>query len=374
MENTNNKMIKVLHYAPGFNSGGIESRLLDWYRNIDKTKIKFYLLKLNQIDDSDNLNEFQKMGGEYYNLPSLKMGSVIEYIKKLTLFFKENKFDVVHVHDLSTGIFVLYAAKKAGISCRILHSRTTDYLPNEKNVSIKKLLKSLTPSLATDYFACSYEAGVWGVGEKKASLVKVIKNGIQTDRFHFSEDKRNSIRSELKIDNKFVIGTIGRLSPQKNLMFLLDVFNQLQHQHSNAVLVIVGEGSMRSEIENKVRMYGLNDKVLLLGERSNVWDYYISFDVFVGTSYYEGFGTTAIESQAAGTPTVLSTGFPEVVCISNYITRLSLDLSMDSWVHTILNYKGIRFNNESIELVEQHGYSAYSVAKELELFYIKHIR
>lgn len=213
-----------------------------------------------------------------------------------------------------------------------------------------------------------------GVGEKKASLVKVIKNGIQTDRFHFSEDKRNSIRSELKIDNKFVIGTIGRLSPQKNLMFLLDVFNQLQHQHSNAVLVIVGEGSMRSEIENKVRMYGLNDKVLLLGERSNVWDYYISFDVFVGTSYYEGFGTTAIESQAAGTPTVLSTGFPEVVCISNYITRLSLDLSMDSWVHTILNYKGIRFNNESIELVEQHGYSAYSVAKELELFYIKHIR
>ncbi|MFC3748203.1 glycosyltransferase [Paenibacillus sp. GCM10012306] len=370
MGENESEMIRVLHYAPGFNSGGIESRLLDWYRNIDRTKIKFSLLKLNQIDDSNSLTEFRQMGGEYYNLPPMNINNIIEYVKKLSRFFKDNKFDIIHVHDLSTGIFVLYAAKRAGIKCRILHSRTTDYLPNEKNLLIKKVLKSVTPLFATDYFACSYEAGVWGIGERKADLVKVVKNGIQIDKFHFSANQRNNIRSILKVENKFVIGAIGRLSPQKNLMFLLDIFNELQHKHDDAVLLLIGEGSMRSEIEKKIKDYRLQDKVFLLGEQRDVWNYYMAFDVFVGTSYYEGFGTTAIESQAVGTPTVLSTGFPGIVCISDYVSRLDINSNKEIWIDTIVNYKDVRFSNESIELVERHGYSAYSVAKDLELYYM----
>lgn len=366
--------IKVLHYAPGFNSGGIESRLLDWYRNIDRTKIKFYLLKLNQNDNSYNINQFKDMGGEVFNLPPFRIDNVISFEKVLKQLFREYKFDVVHVHDLSSGIFVLSAAKKAGVKCRILHSRTTDYLPGEKNVLVKKILKSMTPIFATDYFACSNEAGLWGMGKKRASLLKVIKNGIQTERFKFSESRRNYIRSQLKIKEKFVIGTISRLSAQKNILFLIEIFKQLQNILNDSILVLVGEGGMRNDIEQKIKKEGLEGKVILVGEQSNVWDYYMAFDVFVGTSYYEGFGTTAIESQATGTPTVLSTGFPEVVCISDYVTRINLDSGIDKWVEAILNYKGMRFNAEGIQLVEKAGYSAQLVAKYLEYFYITKVQ
>lgn len=369
MIDKDSRKIRVLHYAPGFNSGGIESRLLDWYRNIDRKKIEFNLLKLNSIDDTYNLREFKQLGGQTYNLPTFEIRNSFEYFKKLNLFFKENQFDVVHVHDLSTGVFVLLAAKKAGIKCRILHSRTTAYLPNEKNEIIKKVLKPLTRVFATDYFACSYEAGVWAFGKKRANLVKIINNGIQTERFEFSQMIRKKIQSELGIENKFVVGSIGRLSAQKNILFLVDIFTEILYRNKNAVLVIVGEGSMRLEIEKKITGYGIEDSVFLVGEKSNVWEYYMAFDVFVGTSYFEGFGTTAIESQATGTPTVLSTGFPAVVCISDFATRIDLDAGIDKWVDAIIAFKENRFNSNAISIVENSGYSAKNVSKYLESFY-----
>ncbi|HOO07067.1 MAG TPA: glycosyltransferase [Ruminococcus sp.] len=362
-------MIKVLHYAPGFRSGGIESRLLDWYRNIDRSKIQFVLIKLNNEDDTENMREFLRLGGKHYNLPSFTLKNYIAFSKGIKKIIKEEKIDVVHVHDVNSGYFVLKIAKALGVKCRILHSRTTEYLPNEKNLWIKKILKGKSYKYANHYFACSYEAGIWGIGEERKDEVIVIKNGIQTNYYQYDENIRHKIRRELNVENKKVIGSIGRLSPQKNIPYLLNIFNLLSQKHDDYVLVLVGEGN-RKPIIDFIKEHGLEDKVILTGERKNVWDYYMAFDIFVGTSLYEGFGTTAIESQATGLPTILSTGFPEVVVLSNLTNRLSFD-DANQWVSLIEAKIGKRNYHQGMESVISSGYSAESVAKYLQDFYEK---
>ncbi|MGL6107384.1 glycosyltransferase [Romboutsia sp.] len=362
--------IKVLHYTPGFLSGGIESRLLDWYRNIDRSNIQFCLVKLNNIDDTHNISEFKRLGGEVYNFPSLNLKNSFKYIKELTKLFKNNKFDVVHVHDVNSGIFVLIIAKISKIKLRILHSRTTDYLPNEKNLLIKKSLKKLGPIFSNKFFACSDEAGIWLFGDKKSKDVKVIKNGIQIEKFIFDEEKRNSIRQELGIKDKKVVGTISRLSPQKNINFLLKVFSKIYEKDNNTVLLIVGEGQMKQELIEKAKYLSLENQIIFLGEKNDVWNYYMAFDLFISTSLYEGFGTTAIESQATGTPTLLSTGFPNVVCVTNIVERINLDDSIEKWAERSIKLMKVRGKKTITNEIIEAGYSAEQVAKNLECIYL----
>ena len=366
-------MIKILQFAPGFLSGGIESRMLDWYRNINREEIQFILVKLNEIDDTPNITEFVELGGKFYDLPPFGIKSSIRFEKQIIRIIKDEKIDLVHVHDPNTGFFALKAAKKCGIKCRIFHSRTTAFLPNEKNVFIKKIIMKQTPKYATDYFACSYEAGKWGCGKVHKDEVVVVKNGIQDELFVFDNSKREKIRKKLNIDQKKVIGTIGRLSPQKNLPFLLDIMSELIKKDKDYVLLLVGDGD-KSIIESYYKEYkNLSSNIIMVGAKKNVWDYYMAMDVFCGTSLYEGFGTTAIESQASGLPTLVSTGFPEVVEITKFIKRLDTK-DVHKWIKEIEASIGKRYSEEGINEVINNGYSARMVAKKLEEFYIKHAR
>lgn len=363
--------IKVLHYVPGFKDGGIESRLLDWYSNIDKQKIEFIVIKLNNIDDSDKIKKFVELGGKYYNLPPFRPKNFIKYIKMLKSILKKEKPDVLHVHSLSTGIFPLFYGKKYNIQKRILHSRTNSYLPNEKNKLFKKILKSITPLYATDFFACSIEAGIWGIGKKYKDRINVINNGISLEKYIYRDDIRKSIRKEYNIkDEEILIGTVGRLSPQKNLFFLLEIFEKISKKNKLYKLMIVGDGSLKKELIEKAKELKIENKIMFIGAKNDVWNYYMCFDAFLGTSFYEGFGTTAIEAQASGLNTFLSEGFPEVVKVTDHAYRFPLSISANEWAEQIQNIKvRKRKKTDTIE-IENAGYSANSVAKKLERIYI----
>ena len=366
-------MIKILHYVPGFRNGGIESRLLDWYRNSDRTKIQYVLVKLNNIDDTENMKEFVELGGQYYNLPPVTASNLLRLSARIRQILISEKIDVVHVHSLSTGIFVLREAKRLGIKCRILHSRTTDYLPNEKNLAIKNALRYITPHYANHFFACSYEAGLWGCGKKHKNDIVVIKNGIQVEKFVFNKDIRNTIRQKLALQDKIVIGTIGRISPQKNIPFLLKIFSKLSKKSKKYVLLIVGDGN-RDIVYDYYTNKKLPDNVIMVGNKKNVWDYYMAFDVFCSCSLYEGFGTTAIEAQATGIPTILSDKFPEVVKLTDFVCRLGIeDNNLDEWVNSVEMFAGQRYPDKGMSAVIENGYSASGVASELQKFYLSNI-
>lgn len=117
-----------------------------------------------------------------------------------------------------------------------------------------------------------------------------LENAICLDGFSFNEAVRKSMREKYGAENNLIIGTVGRLSYQKNQNLLLRIFRQVANQHPNAMLWIVGDGEDRSSLEQQVKDLQLSDKVRFFGSRSNVADFLMAFDVFVLTSRWEGWG------------------------------------------------------------------------------------
>ena len=132
------------------------------------------------------------------------------------------------------------------------------------------------------------------------------------------------------------------------------------------MFLIVGDGNKDIIFNNPV-YNELKDSIVLVGSKKDVHNYYFAMDVFTSSSLYEGFGTTAIESQATGLPTLLSKGFPEVVAVSDLCRRL--DFNKQEWIDAFISFKGVRKPEEGMKEVINHGYDAKKVAKYLETIY-----
>lgn len=367
------KPIKVLHYIPGFDLGGIESRLLDWYKNIDRSKIQFDVLILTDLDN-ELVRKIELLGGNVYKINSFSPKTVITFRRDVKNFFKKNHdYSVIHCHSLTTGYFILKEAKKYGISSRIIHSRTTSFNNDEKHPFVKNLMKNKTPLFATDYFACSIEAGEWAFSNKllRSRKFEVINNGIEAQKFVFNLEKRKELRKSLKLEDKFVIGNVARFSPPKNHEFILKVFSEVLKQNKNSELIFIGEGPTENKIKQMAKEMDILDNVLFLGRQNNVEDYMQCMDVFLFPSYFEGFGTVAVEAQAAGLPCVVSEGVPKSVDITNLIEHLPLATGPVKWANQILQYKECYERKNMYTEITKAGFNVETTAKWLEKFYLK---
>jgi glycosyltransferase involved in cell wall biosynthesis len=360
---------KILHYIPGFNFGGIESRLLDWYRNIDRTKISFDVIRLNS-SVNQNTEEFLNLGGIFFSLKKLNFYTFFSFIFSVIRIIKKGNYNVLHVHNVHSGFFVLLIGRIFGIKTRIIHSRTTNFLPNENNLVMKKLLMKITPLFATDYFSCSINSAKWAYNNVNFRKNIIIKNGIDTINFLYDESKAQKKKSELKLSNFKIIGTVGRLSPQKNYEFLLYLFSKIDNDLNIHRLLIVGSGSDKAKILNTASKLGIKDKIILIDNVKDVWNYYMIMDVFIGTSFYEGFGTTAIEAQCSGTPTVISTGFPREVVLSKKLVRLSLKDDLNNWINAVNKMLLEKKDTKGPTIIKNNGYEAKDIADYLQNFYI----
>ena len=370
-----NRKIKVLHFAPGFLYGGIESRLLDWYSYIDRSKVKFDLLKQsNNCNDTPLIAKFRKLGGEVYNIPRFTPRNFIKYALEISLFFKEHQgeYDVVHSHSLSTGFFVMYYAKKYGVKKRILHSRTSKTDGSFIKRNTNNLLKSLACLYATDYFACSKLAGYWGFGRDRMDNNKVrqMKNGVQLSKFEFNVDVRKQTRIELGVDDKFVIGNVCRLTEAKNFPFILNLFSQLLQVEPNAILLIVGDGPLLEAITKKTIELSIENSVIMCGRKENVAKYYMAMDVLFSPSLWEGFPGTILEAQASGLPCIISSTITEEIKMSDNLLQMDLDRSVDTWIKEIVNFKNQDRKTDVIEIIRAKGYDSEQVVKELQQYYL----
>lgn len=180
---------------------------------------------------------------------------------------------------------------------------------------------------STSLFACSNMAAEWLFGVKPVlnDKVKIINNAINAESFTFNKSIRNDIRKNMGLENKFVVGNIGRLSLQKNPLFLLEIFNQIYKRNKDAVLFMVGDGEMRAEIEKEILKLELKDNVILTGNRSDIQDLLQAMDVFLFPSNYEGLGIVIIEAQAAGLKCIVSADvIPQEVKITDLVEFVSL--------------------------------------------------
>lgn len=362
------KMLKVLHVVTHMNRGGLETMIMNYYRKIDKTRIQFdFLVHREYRGDYDDEIEF--LGGTIYRLSRLNPFSRV-YRKELADFFdKHSEYQIVHVHQDCLSSIILKEANKHGVPVRVAHSHSSNQDKNLKYL-IKLFYRLFIPKYATNLLACGYEAGNWMF---RGANFQVLNNAIDAQTYSFCLEKREKIRKEFGIEkNSMVIGHVGRFSPVKNHDYLIDVFNMICKK-KDAILLLVGDGELRSQMEQKVKQLNLKNRVIFTGIRSDVTDLLQAMDVFVFPSYYEGLPVTLIEAQASGLPCIISDKIPEECKITNLIKQISLDESVDIWADEIINAVQIE-RLDTFEEIKNSGFDICQNTKKLEEFYFGELK
>lgn len=328
------KPIRVAQVIGMACNGGVEAVIMNYYKYIDKSKVQFDFL-VESESKIINKEEIEKMGGRIIIIPSYK--NVFKYMKELKKIFKENKYDIVHSNMNTLSIFSLRAAKKAGVKVRIAHSHSTSNKKEWKRNILKNILRPFSKVYATHYFACGELAGRYLFGNRtfNKGKVTIVNNAIETERFKFNEEVRKEVRKELNVEDKFVIGHIGRFMTQKNHTFLIDIFNDVSKEREDAVLLLVGEGPLKEEIEQKVKELDLEQKVIFLGVRQDCDKLYQAMDVFVLPSLYEGLPVVGVEAQCSGVKCLFSDKVTKEVSYSSTTDFIKLDI--EKWKNKILN-------------------------------------
>lgn len=354
--------VRVLHVVTGMEHGGTESFIMNMYRSIDREKVQFdFLLRSDRMIYGD---ELKKMGSRIYYTASFPKHFIKNYFQTVR-FFKEHPYQIIHVHaNALLYVSALKIAKRAGVKCRIMHSHNASLFYSKAKL-IHMHNKRRIESLATHYFACSEIAGQWMFNKE----YKIIRNGIDIDRFAYNEENRNKIRRELNIpDDAFVLGHTGHLTYVKNQKFAIDILSEIHKSGKKAYLVLVGEGDAESELKQLAAQKSICDYVVFTGGRKDVPDILCAFDLFIFPSIYEGLGISVLEAQANGLVCVCSEAVPVDSFPKDSICQLSLDLGPQEWSKTILDIDCSRLDLSS-ELIKL-GFDSKSQAKELQEFYL----
>ncbi|WP_374723704.1 glycosyltransferase family 1 protein [Calidifontibacillus erzurumensis] len=364
-------MIRVLHSVYGMNRGGLETFIMNVYRNIDRTKVQFdFLVRTQQKCDYDD--EIFSLGGNIYYAPSRSQG-LRKSIKKTDEFFQDHKeYKIVHFHLSSlSNVSTLRIAKKNGVPCRIVHSHNTRQGGSPIHKYLHLFNQMFIRSYATDFFACSELAAKWMYPKKifEDHEFKIIYNGIEPEKFALNNDIRKRKREELGIVDEFIVGHIGRFHPQKNHVFLIDIFKEIHKKIENVKLLLVGDGDLRPLIEKKVEEFGLTNNVIFTGVRSDIPELLQVMDVFVFPSLYEGLGIVLVEAQASGLKCFTSDiVVPKEVNISGLVQFVSLNESAQFWAEEILKYKDYK-RSRTTDVIINAGYDIRKIAEELQEWY-----
>lgn len=358
--------IRIAHIIGKWLGGGVESVVMNYYRNIDRDHIQF-----DFICDSDSTDipyeEIKKLGGKVILIPPYQ--KIFSYHKKLKKVLKKENYKIVHSHINTLSVFPLFAAKSAGVPIRIAHSHSTTNKKEWKKNLLKQTLRPFSKIYATDYFCCSELSGRWLFGNKEYNNdnVFLLNNAINLEKFKYNEKVRMKKRKELNIDkNTIVIGHIGRFVQQKNHNFLIDIFNEIHKQNKKTILLLIGKGPIEDEIKEKVKLLNLENSVKFLGQRDDVNELYQAFDIFLLPSLYEGLPVVGIESQASGLLCVLSSSMTKETKILDTTIFVALEESPNIWAEKILKMlENFKRKDTTIE-VRQSGYDIKKEAKVLE--------
>ncbi len=356
--------IRILHVVTNMDRGGIESMLMNHYRQIDREKVQFDFL-VHRAERAAYDDEIENLGGRIHRLPRLIPWST-HYRQALDCFFREHpEYQIVHSHINCLSSIILKSAKKNHVPVRIAHSHNSR---QDKNLSypFKMFYRRLIPRYATDLFACSTPAGDWMfLGEPYT----VLNNAIHAGCYVPDEVGRRAARQALGIGSEqYLIGHVGRFFPQKNHMFLLDVFSEICLSNPTSILLLVGDGPLRKQMEDRCAQLNIADRVIFAGIRSDVPELMQAMDAFVFPSLYEGLPVTMIEAQAAGLPCFISDQISSECIITDCVTQLSLTASAKHWAEIILAGKSTP-HRCTYSQIQAAGFDVKKNAEYLERFY-----
>ena len=365
-------MIRVLHSVSNMDRAGIETMLMNYYRNIDRSKVQFdFLCNKSKIGAYEE--EIKSMGGRIFRTPGLNPIKWIKYENMVKELLKENPdIKIVHSHNGAFSLQAQIVAKKVGIKNRIVHVHGTKIDFNLK-LPLKLIYKPFLKLSSNNFWGCGTEAIRYYFGDRviKENNYKIIKNAIDIDKFIFDKEKRVKLRKEYNLENKFVIGNVARFMKQKNHIFMLELFKVILNKNPNSVLMFFGDGELQNEIKQKAKDLGIEKSVMFMGNVENINEMYQVMDVFLLPSLFEGLPVVGIEAQTSGLKCFMSDTITNEVSITENVEFLSLkNDSLEKWADKILENIDYERKDMSKEIITA-GYSIKEEAKKLQDIYLK---
>ena len=367
-----NGPVRVLQVLGGTSLGGAESRVMDSYRHLDRSRIQFDFCVHSQEEGFFD-KEIESLGGHIYRVPRFRVVNWLAYRNAWKDLFREHPgYVAVHGHMTSTASIYLPIAKAAGVPLTIAHARSAGVDPGLKGIMTRFLRRNLGKK-ADVCLTCSRLAGEAVFGEKmvEAGRVTTVPNAIDAEEFAFSEKKRNQKRAELGIGaQEFVIGHVGRFGHMKNHAFLLDVFAEIHRKMPDSRLLLVGEGGLMDSVREKAASLGLSDRVIFTGNQAQVADFYMAMDFFVFPSIFEGLPGSVIEAQASGLRCLVSDSVTDEVLITPLAQARSLSEGAAVWAQAVLERRDYE-RKQMAQAIKDAGFDVSDQVKFLEKLYLQ---
>lgn len=365
-------MIRVAVIMGKMHSGGKKNLVMEYYRNIDRSKVQFDFL-CDQDSNAIPKEEIESLGGRVYVIAPYQ--NIIRNISDIRKICKKNRYDVIHGYNGTMNIFAMFVGWVCGIPIRINESISMAHKADKKTL-LKNILKPFSRCFATHYMANGESCGRWQFGDKlyDAGKVAVFKTVIDVERNKFDDELRTKTRKDLGIDDNIVIGHIGRLTAQKNTLFVINIFIEILKKEPRAKLLIVGDGDLRNAMEQKIVNEQIQDAVFDMGRREDIQQFYSAMDCFLLPSLYEGLPVVGVEAQTCGLPVFFSTEIPKESSACEDLGHfIGLDKSASYWADKILDgiSNSISDRRERCEEVRNAGFDSCVEAEKLLLYYKK---
>ncbi|HWV39931.1 MAG TPA: glycosyltransferase [Vulgatibacter sp.] len=364
---------RVLHVLgrlhPG---GGIETWLVELARGVDRDRFAVDFCVLDGTPGGYD-DEVRRAGSEIIRIH--RAGNRWRFSGAFRAALRARPgYDVVHSHVHYFSGLVLHAARQAGVPCRISHSHNDTRVPDREAILPRKAyntaMRRLLLANGTLHLAVGSEAAtaLYGSGWERSGIVKILRCGLDFSRFRGERRRDEGLGIFSLPQDAFVVGSIGRLEPQKNQRFLLQVFAEIALRDPNAHLVVVGEGSRREDLEALAAHLGVSERVRFPGVRKDVPRILDAFDVFLLPSFFEGLPLVALEAQAVGLPSLLSTNVtPELEFSPGLVSRLPLDAGPVEWARRAMALRERRVpKEEALRVAESSAFAIRASLRALQ--------
>jgi O-antigen/teichoic acid export membrane protein/glycosyltransferase involved in cell wall biosynthesis len=369
---------RILHLVGSMNRGGVETWLMSVLRNIDRSRVHMdFLVHTTKPGDYDE--EIRALGSNV--IPCLSPYRPWQYARNLKRILHDHgPYDAVHSHVHHYSGYVLRVAAQAGVPMRIAHSHSdTARLRGQDRLvrrTYLKLMHRFIGQHATNLLACSRNAAaaLFGQSWEDDHRCRVLHYGIELHSYKAAMDRR-AIRAELNLPaDAFVIGHVGRFADVKNHEFLIDVAAEVMKREPSAYLLLVGEGPLRSVIEQRVARAGIGQRVVFTGLRRDVPRLLAgAMDAFLFPSHYEGLGLVLVEAQAAGLVCIFSDVVPEEAdVVRPLLRRLSLSQPISDWAKSLLEQRNIDSTikqTDALAMIEKSAFNIQTSVSELRSIY-----
>lgn len=370
MINQQSRGLRVLQVGMTRNLGGIETYLIEQFRHLDKNKIDYDFVNITGEYSICYEDEILASGSKIFKVVSRHKNPLLHYWQWFNILL-QNKgvYDVIVLNTNSLEyVFPLVLGKIFGIPVRVIHSHNSGF-ENKQGLARRLLVgmnKKLLAWSANLRFACSQFAGQWMF---KDNPYHVIYNAIDIHKYDADLKVREETRNALGLHTELTLLHVGRFSYQKNHSFLLDIFKEVHAIQPDSVLLLVGdtteESEFLTEVKRKIKDYGLENSVRLLGRRDDVNKIMQAADVLVMPSFFEGLTVVGIEAQASDLPLLLSDTVTKELELLPSTQFISLEAGPTAWAEAIVNSK--QHNRQSrYEELKAAGYDIENETERVE--------